>query len=143
MKFYVAAAPDGRTVLCGTQADAKKINKTFEEFEVPVDKTGLMEFAQSALDRIFSLEQQLAAGGGADPLSQAPSAPAEEPAPWEEPATLDKAYVPDRWTAGQIEDYLLNVATVAQCEQVFTCLGNRFGMLAKNATLETEATPGT
>ena len=41
MKLYVN---EDRTKWVGTQAEAKKEQGTFEVFDVPVDKTGLLEF---------------------------------------------------------------------------------------------------
>jgi hypothetical protein len=41
MIFYTATDADGRTHWEKTQADARAINKNFEQVDVPVDKPGL------------------------------------------------------------------------------------------------------
>ncbi|WOF44308.1 hypothetical protein KNJ79_05095 [Sphingopyxis indica] len=55
MIFYKAKAEDGRVVLAGTQADARAINKQFEQVDIPIDKAGLMAFAQRWADEEFHL----------------------------------------------------------------------------------------
>jgi hypothetical protein len=60
MKFYAPVdAETGRTILCGTQDDARKISKKFDSVEIATDKVGLMAFAQEALDTAYDLRQQL------------------------------------------------------------------------------------
>jgi hypothetical protein len=60
MKFYTPVdAETGRTILCGTQDDARAVNKKFASIEIPTDKAGLLAFAQEALDTAYELRQQL------------------------------------------------------------------------------------
>ncbi len=56
MKFYMAA---GRLV--GTQAEAKDLDRNFEQHDVPTDKDGLMAYVNDLLERIDQ------ASGGAQP----------------------------------------------------------------------------
>lgn len=57
MIFYLATETTGRKVLCGTQVDAKRIDKDFEQVDIPVDKKGLQAFVQESLDAIFELSK--------------------------------------------------------------------------------------
>lgn len=68
MIFYLATEASGRKVLCGTQVDAKKIDKDFEQVDVPVDKKGLMEFVQESLNMVFELSKS-------QPTASAPAEP--------------------------------------------------------------------
>lgn len=55
MIYYIALEPNGRKVLCGTQAEAKVIDKEFTQIDLPTDKAGLMATYQEALDTIHNL----------------------------------------------------------------------------------------
>lgn len=55
MIYYIALEPNGRKVLCGTQAEAKVIDKDFTQIDLPTDKAGLMATYQEALDTIHSM----------------------------------------------------------------------------------------
>lgn len=46
MIFYIALDDAGRRQLCPTQADAKAVNRGFEQIDIPTDKAGLMAFVQ-------------------------------------------------------------------------------------------------
>lgn len=59
MIFYKAKAEDGRVVLAGTQADARAVNKEFNQIDIPTDKAGLMAFAQRWADEEFKLNKLL------------------------------------------------------------------------------------
>lgn len=59
MIFYKAKAEDGRTVITGTQADARAVNKQFEQIDIPTDKAGLMAFAQRWADQEFEMNKLL------------------------------------------------------------------------------------
>jgi hypothetical protein len=60
MIFYIALDEHGHRQLCGTQADAKAINKNFEQIDIPTDKTGLMGFVQTLFHNNDTLCDQLA-----------------------------------------------------------------------------------
>lgn len=45
MKLYIANG-----TYCGTQVEAKAINKQFEQVEVPVDKAGLIEYLNALVE---------------------------------------------------------------------------------------------
>lgn len=143
MKFYIAEEADGRQVITSSQDKARAINTNFNDFEVPVDKAGLMAFAQDALDNIHLLRGQLKETEAH--LNEKILVPREPVITEEEPTTLlqDIIAVPvgkkllqqTSWTATQIEDFILNHASVAQVENLFSCLGNRFAELAKGTGL--------
>ena len=68
MIFYLAVNADHKTMIVGTQADAKALNKDFEQIDIPVDKAGLMAWVQMMLDETINVVPE-----------EAPAQPAEEP----------------------------------------------------------------
>lgn len=50
MIFYLATDPEGRDQLAGTQADARAVNKDFQQIDIPTDKAGLMAYIQKLMD---------------------------------------------------------------------------------------------
>ncbi|WP_079638727.1 hypothetical protein [Sphingopyxis flava] len=44
-------------IIAGTQADARAVNKQFEQFDIPTDKAGLLAIAQSWCDEVFELNK--------------------------------------------------------------------------------------
>lgn len=102
MKLYLAAA---RT-WCGTQADAKAIDKTFVPIDVPVDKEGLMGFLNKMQDKIHGLIEErnaLRDGAGEAPVVYGEGLESTEtpevfavkpPAPVQPPAVAPTSYVP-------------------------------------------------
>lgn len=58
MIFYTALDSQGHRQLRGTQADAKAVNKNFEQVDIPTDKAGLMAFVQKLYDDIYDLERE-------------------------------------------------------------------------------------
>lgn len=66
MIFYTASGEDGRLHIAGTQADAKAINKSFAQIDIPTDKTGLMAWAQALFDRLHTAETALQDGLAAE-----------------------------------------------------------------------------
>lgn len=129
MKLY--HTDDG--VWHGTQADAKRharANDTdWEERNVPTDKPGLIEYLNDInlpppvtatqlvpvygepVDELHLAEQRA--------IEQARGIVDQRPAQAVEKIQRD-------WDAGDIVDFILNRATVAQCENVFASLGTRF-----------------
>lgn len=59
MIFYKSKAEDGRMVISGTQAEARAVNKQFDQIDIPTDKAGLMAFAQRWADEEFALNKML------------------------------------------------------------------------------------
>src|SRR3546814_1682529 len=57
MIFYRTKDEDGRMVIAGTQADARAVNKQFEQVDIPTDKAGLLATAQSWCDEVFELNK--------------------------------------------------------------------------------------
>lgn len=54
MIFYITQNP---ICLHTTQANAKAVNKSFEQIDIPTDKTGLMAFVQELYDRaVFDVD---------------------------------------------------------------------------------------
>lgn len=141
MIFYTPQNSEGRTILCTTQADSDAIQKNAPKVDIPVDKNGLKSYIQDALDLIHSLQ-------ATQPTLDAPAEPVEALEPdkikdadgwkkqaddYQRPANLDQAKsvlaVNLSYEAMQIEDFILNHASVAQVENLFSCLGNRFAEL--------------
>ena len=127
MKFYNPVDKDGRTVLCATKAEADKISKNYDTIEVKTDQGSLMAFAQEALDATHQLKLELEmakADASSTTTSTRPVLPLSAPTP----STPTPAK-----TANEIEDFILHIASVAQIENLFACLGNRFAELAKQS----------
>lgn len=61
MIFYLAVDAEGKTKLAGNQADAKALNKDFQQIDIPVDKTGLMAWIQQMLDETLNAQGPVAA----------------------------------------------------------------------------------
>ncbi len=139
MKFYLALDDQGRKQLRGTQDDIKLVNKKqFETVELPTDKAGLMELVQESFDTIFELQGQINSSkfDASINTTDIPKATGE----FFEKATLRSSptSVQTAWTATEIEDFLLNKASVAQVENIFSCLGNRFAEMVKSCSSSTE-----
>jgi hypothetical protein len=116
MNLYMTA--EGRFV--GTQAEAKKSGKGWTAAIVPTDKDGLIAYLNDRAEGPAPIELE----PGDEPLATAPevkAAPAANPA------------LRTSWTAHEIESFLLHEASVAQCENLFACLGTRFAELRKGA----------
>ena len=75
--------------------------------------------------QLNSAEQQIAERVSGD---DALPAPAEPPKPREAPPPR---YSPSAIETDQIEEFIFERASVAQCERIFAALGCRFGELAK------------
>jgi hypothetical protein len=58
MKYHLAIV-DGRKILKTRYDEAHKLDPNSTQIEIPVDKQGLMEFAQEALDVEYQLRKQL------------------------------------------------------------------------------------
>lgn len=120
MKFYLAIDPEtGRKVLAPTQDKARVISKEFELFEISTDKDPLMQFAQEALDRIHDLEGQVNLLKHDAQIA---------------PVTIEQAPVVQTPTPAitginlqSIMEWLLNTASQAQVEEVFSAIGARWG----------------
>ncbi len=52
MIFYVATNEEGQRTLCKTQAEAKAIDKDFQQLDIPTDKDGLRDAIQELLSLI-------------------------------------------------------------------------------------------
>lgn len=131
MKFYLAVDPEtGRKMLRPNQEEARSINKVFQVFEVPTDKAGLMDFAQEALDRIHTLEGEI------NSLKHdAQIAPVTIPTSNEESHSSGEAVAldsrpeasPSLSNVQSIMEFLLDKATQAQVESIFSAIGARWG----------------
>lgn len=60
MIFYLAVNADHKTMIVGTQAEAKAINKDFQQIDIPVDKAGLMAWVQMMLDETINVVPEAA-----------------------------------------------------------------------------------
>jgi len=54
MIFYLAVDAENNTKILGTQADAGKVNRDFQQIDIPVDKAGLMAWIQQMLDETLN-----------------------------------------------------------------------------------------
>jgi hypothetical protein len=72
MIFYTALDERGHKQLRATQADAKAVNRVFEQIDIPTDKTGLREFVQQLYARADELSDQIVEGGEELPASDWP-----------------------------------------------------------------------
>lgn len=116
----------------GTQVDAKKYGGKlgFELREVPTDKPRLMAFLNAQdmayVDPPDASVEGMVPAQPLDPLEQAELRAVEA-------ARSTVSQVSRNWEATDIEDFILHRATVAQAENIFACLGNRFKELANGA----------
>lgn len=114
----------------GTQGDArarsKQLGAPWHECDVPTDKPGLLAFLERRNvpgGEIDEIERRVAHD---DPLEREPM-DAPPAAPAEPPRQLQQ----DSYTATDIEDFILNRASVAQASNIMACLGSRFAELVK------------
>lgn len=75
MIFYLALDEQSRTQILGTQADARAVNKNFQQIDIPVDKTGLMIWVQQMLDETLNQVKEVTG------ISEAVTTPQPEPVP--------------------------------------------------------------
>lgn len=71
MIFYLAVDATGRTLIKGTQADAREANRDFTQIDIPTDKAGLMAWVQQMLDETLNA-QPAETGSVAAPASAKP-----------------------------------------------------------------------
>lgn len=121
MRLYVTEK--GRWA--GTQADANALlkehgDKGWEQVEVPTDKPGLLSFLD--VHRVNAMCDSALA-------MVEPERPAIPLAPDSKPETVER-FARDR-EASEIEDFILNRATVAQVERLFAAMGTRFAEARK------------
>lgn len=93
MIFYRAVDADGLTHILGTQADARAINRDFEQFDFPTDKAGLLVELNATQHMLFELRQ---GGGTPPPIAEAPPPPPPPPAPISysiQTCELDRAFL--------------------------------------------------
>lgn len=98
MIFYLATDDAGLRQLRGTQADAGKINKHFEQLDIPVDKAGLMMFVQdlfTQIDLLAQLDEPASSMllGCIDIYEPTPT-----PAPMTKIDLLTRQQIEERWT---------------------------------------------
>ena len=127
MIFYEVEDGSNGHFLVATQADAKREARerkcTWSQVDVPTDKAGLMTYVNGLKAQASQL-LALAEHEG--------TMPAAEP----QPVTISATSVQlDEQT--NVEDYILNRATVTQVENLFSRLGTRFKELAQQSSLLT------
>lgn len=112
MIFYEVEDGSNGHYLVGTQADAKREARerkcTWAQVDIPTDKTGLMAYINQLRTGQKILDEH--------PMIAAPSP--REVIMSATPVELDEVT--------NVEDFILNRATVAQVENIFACLGTRF-----------------
>lgn len=119
MIFYRAIDAAGKLRLATTQIDAKKINKEYDQIDVPVDKPGLHAFLSELLDQL----PPIAGTAPVEPAAEAIVA-AEDPKP--EPKARPVTVPSEPIDVTAVLDFVLNEATTGQVENVFAALGTRF-----------------
>jgi hypothetical protein len=109
--YYRAVDPETKRLRLFTRKDfAAKLDKDYTSIEVPTDKEGLMEVLQDLIDR-------------GPPVGE----------PMEEAVTVKTLKIeakppePALPTTSNIEEFLLDHASVRDVERIFACLGTRFG----------------
>lgn len=133
MIFYKAKAEDGRMVITGTQADARAVNKQFDQIDIPTDKAGLMAFAQKWADQEFEMNKLLDEMG-AELNRLAAVVPEREEN--EAPAVIDPEIVPSGKTDPHVKASLDFSAEVRRQisveEEIQNCDLPRLATLASN-----------
>lgn len=97
----------------GTQADAKLRGKHYMQIDVPTDKDALLGYLNQLANAISDLRP-------AERIEE-PEATPVPPEPQNAPQAPS-----GRLTAGQIEEFVLDQATVSEVERIFAVLGTRF-----------------
>lgn len=133
MQFYFAVNDDGKTLICGTQAEAGLISKAFRPVDIPVDKTGLKGWIQQMLDETLNaepIETQVGVAPDGDLKPEATNsdlpAPAEPPKP--EPVKFAPPVLP---SPDNIVEWVLFTAEQRQIERLYEALGCRVGEIIR------------
>lgn len=87
MIFYIATDENNRRHLVGTQADARAINKDFEQVDIPTSKEELRQFVQDLFDRADRIQAHAPTERDEIPVFDAPE-PIVERVVQEVPADL-------------------------------------------------------
>lgn len=111
MRLYICI--DGS--YAGTQADANAKGRGWTQEEVPTDKAGLLAYLNGMVDE-HRATQSL------------PAVPATDRAATSELRSNEPT---GAFTASQIEEFILDRASVGEVEAIFACLGTRFAELRK------------
>lgn len=135
MIFYVALDAEGKHHLVTTQAEAGKINKTYETIDIPTDRAGILGVVRGLLDQVDSLTGQvnsLKHDASIAPVTisveaDEDKAVAEFTARAATKALTKPVTVTVPITHLSIMEWLLDTATQAQVEQVFSAIGARWG----------------
>jgi hypothetical protein len=132
----------------GTQDEARKRSKEiggfFDPIEVPTDKPGLLDWLNKNVTNSAPAAEMLCEtcrGAGCPECAQkgAVEAPDDFLAAAEERAVREldartaqrDRLVQGDWDAHSIQEFILERASVAQCEAIFACFGTRFKELAR------------
>lgn len=116
MKLYLF---EGRWQVPGQQ------DKKAERREVPTDTAGLCAF----LNNLFADVGEPGCPEEVAPFDQLLDAPAVVELPIHRPVMVEEKQaerIQNQFTTSEIEDFILNRATVAQVGNIFECLGARF-----------------
>jgi hypothetical protein len=127
MIFYqvlgTSAAP---CCLVGTQIDAKRLARergtTYEQVDVPTDKAGLMAYVNELSELLGPPFNEIEDGHNGPSISVASFEALNEGVPASAPAKV---------TVQSVMEFILDAATVADVEQVFSAIGARFKELVK------------
>jgi dsDNA-binding SOS-regulon protein len=157
MIFYIATREDGKKIALTVEAEARKIDKSYQTIDQPNDKASLKILLQDSFDAVFLLEQKLQLAQIALNDADQPSAPAvgsdgsqeqvpdtasESPAsrqaePSVRPTYMD-SYNEARMTERQnqpktdeIIDFIFDKASTNQVATILSAIGTRFSELSK------------
>lgn len=100
MIFYVALDENGHRQLRGTQADARAVNKQFEQIDIPTDKAGIMAYVQELFSQVDGVPHPLVQMVQLDEelgLYDDEKVGEPEPAPTPTPAPRNADEIEDLW----------------------------------------------
>jgi hypothetical protein len=120
-----------------TEGEVKKAKQHYEVVEVETDKDSLIDRFNSYEERIEALQQQIALGGHTAASQESTDESAPEPKVGVAPLPpLPAPVPPSQITAAAVEDFILDHATPAQIENIFSALGCRFHELQKQVRVD-------
>lgn len=125
MKFYLCHTPEGRKRLLTRQDEAKKLDPTAEQIEIPVDQAGLKQAFEELFDQIYTLENQCPDEAAFD--EGVNRTVMGKDADWiKDTKSRDTSPLV---TQQAVEEWILNEASVSQVEAMFSRMGTRFAEL--------------
>lgn len=134
MIFYIATDDTGKKHALTVHGEALKIDKKPVQVDIGVTKADLKTLLQDSFDKIHDLEQQISGSRSAEGLDGSQEQVASD-VPSQPQAETSVQPAPDwnrDFTAAEIENFILNHASVNQCAGIHSCLGTRFAEVIKD-----------